>query len=77
MANRIVLQVRDFVERWKVPAEALLLETEALVVEACHGIISHYVKGAGKLAARFKTEVRMLLNPPASFPCKEPCGCNP
>mmetsp|Transcript_34814 Transcript_34814/g.81358 ORF Transcript_34814/g.81358 Transcript_34814/m.81358 type:complete len:490 (-) Transcript_34814:187-1656(-) len=34
---------------------------EALVVEACHGIISHRVKGAGKLAAKFKAEVTELV----------------
>ncbi|KAJ1495567.1 P-loop containing nucleoside triphosphate hydrolase protein [Baffinella frigidus] len=36
---------------------------EALVVEACHGIISHRVKGAGKLAAKFKAEPELLTYP--------------
>jgi hypothetical protein len=54
------MQVNDFVKRWRVPVGALLLDTEALVVEACHGIIAHRVKGSGSLAARFKSEVFSL-----------------
>jgi len=61
--------VNDFVKKWREPVEVLLRETEALVVESCQGLISHNVKGCGKLAARFKTEVGPML--------QHPCRTNP
>ena len=40
-----------------MPKEALLSDAETLMLESCHGIISHRIKGSGGHAARFKAEV--------------------
>jgi len=64
-------QVREFVERWRVPVEDLLQQTGAIVVQACDGIIDECVDTvSGKLSARFKAEVLSVLKLPASFLCE-------
>ena len=64
MANWTGSQVNEFVKKWREPVEALLRETEALVVESCQGLISHNVKGT--LATRFKAEVSPMLEHPCT-----------
>ena len=61
MENWTGWQVDDFVTKWREPVESLLMQTEALVVESCRGIIAHHVKGCVRLAAQFKAEVQSLL----------------